>query len=81
MLHRFTLPILLLWTCGSLFADDPASTTFRVEVGGAALPVTRYEDLDCVHFPFTGPVEVAITRLDGQPIGEQGASTQALFRT
>ena len=37
--------------------------------------------IDYVHFPFASPVEVAITRLDGQPIGEQGASTQALFRT
>lgn len=50
-------------------AGEPASSTFRVEVGGASLPVTRYEDLDCVHFPFTGPAEVVIARLDGQPVG------------
>jgi len=47
---------------------EPIGTTFQVELGGQAIPTIRYEDIDYVHFPFTGAVDVGITRSDGQVI-------------
>lgn len=48
--------------------DEPISDTYAVHVDGNPVPVIRYEDIDYVQFPFTEPVDISITRLDGKPI-------------
>jgi len=53
---------------GLALPGEPLSTAFRLEVGGKAVPLHRYEDIDYAHFPFQGATTIRITRLDGTGI-------------
>jgi hypothetical protein len=51
-----------------LIAVTARGGTFTVELNGTPAEVVAYEDLEVVHFPFSGPTKVRIQRLDGQAI-------------